>query len=804
MSVTRTFEAYAPPSSLSDKMRPHQYIGSPVQRTEDDALLQGLGQYVDDLKLEGVLHAGVLRSPHAHAKIHAIDISAARLMPGVVKIYLYDDLPESAKRRLPVLVPNPAIKQVMTQEVLASREVLCVGDPVAFVVASERCLAEDACDAIVVEYEVLPAVADCLHALQASSPTIHSDIVSNMAANVKMGFGDIGDAFAKAAHRVRDTFWINRGSAHPMETRGYAARFDPATGDLCVWSSGQTPHLEKKNLIDVLAWHPEKLRVIINDVGGGFGPKVMFYPEEALVAHAAHDLGQAVKWIEDRREHFYTATQERDQWWDMELALTAEGKILGLKLIMTHDNGAYLPWGIIMPYIGVTTTPGPYVIPCIDVDLRVVYTNKNATSPVRGAGRPQAVFAMERIMDKVAHTLGMDRARIREINFVQPEQMPYNNGFIYRDGKPMVYDTGDYPQCQALALELADYENFPTRQAAARQAGRYIGIGFANFVEGTGLGPFEGATVRIQQDGRVTVLTAACPQGQGHKTIFAQICADQLGVPMSMIDVITADTSTISMGIGTFASRITATAGNSVYLAGKSVRDKVLALGAFLLQVSTQDLSLHDGVCFVKSNPALSKTFAELARVSQGMPGFSFPPGVTNGLEDTQYFSPSQSTYCNGTAVAEIELDTDTGQINIIRYCMSHDSGNLINPLLVDGQIQGSIAHGIGNATLEWMRYDEQAQPISTNFAEYLLPMSTDVPNAQLVHMSSPTYLNPLGVKGAGEGGTIPAAAAIVSAIENALTGTGLFLKEAPLTPPRLFEILHESGFFKAVQAQRA
>lgn len=801
MSAAGQMDVHWATRSLPEHERPGKYIGSPVQRTEDEALLRGLGQYVDDLKLEGALHAAVLRSPHAHAKILAIDTSVARLMPGIVKIYLYDDLPESAKKRLPILVPNPAIQQVMTQEVLASKEVLCVGDPVAFVVASSRSLAEDACDAIGVEYAVLPAVADCLQALNPSSPTIHSDIASNMAAHVKMGFGDLDQAFALAAHRVRDTFWINRGSAHPMETRGYAARFDPATGDLCVWSSGQTPHLEKKNLIDVLAWHPERLRVIINDVGGGFGPKVMFYPEEALVAHAAHDLGQPVKWIEDRREHFYTATQERDQWWEMELALTAEGIILGLKLIMTHDNGAYLPWGIIMPYIGVTTTPGPYVIPCMGVDLRVVYTNKNATSPVRGAGRPQAVFAMERIMDKAAHSLGLDRSLIREINFVKPEQMPYNNGFIYRDGKPMVYDTGDYPRCQAMALELADYANFPARQAQARLEGRFIGIGFANFVEGTGLGPFEGATVRVQQDGRVTVLTAACPKGQGHKTIFAQICADQLGVPMSMIDVITADTSTISMGIGTFASRITATAGNSVYLAGKSVRDKVLALGAFLLQVKPEELSLEDGVCFVQSNPVLRKTFAELARVSQGMPGFSFPPGVTNGLEDTQYFSPSQSTYCNGTAVAELELDTDTGQINIIRYCMSHDSGNLINPLLVDGQIQGSIAHGIGNATLEWMRYDDEAQPISTNFAEYLLPMSTDVPHAQLVHLCSPTYLNPLGVKGAGEGGTIPAAAAIISAIENALKETGLFLKEAPLTPPRLFEILHESGFFKRSSA---
>ena len=783
--------------SLLPNARPEQFIGSRMQRTEDHLLLQGLGKYVDDIPLTNVLYSAFVRSPHGHAKIISIDISKASQLPGVHKIYLYKDLPESAQTRLPILVPNPSIKHLMMQEVLVSKEVCCVGDAVAFVVADNRYIAEDACNLIDVEYEILPVVADCLKALDANSPSFFSGIPNNLAAQLNVNFGEVDSGFAQATHVVQEVFWNNRGSAHPMETRGYAAEYHHATGQLTVWSSGQTPHLEKKNLIDILKWDPEFIRIIHHDVGGGFGPKAIFYPEEAMVAIAAHDLRRPVKWIEDRREHFYTATQERDQWWDISIALDANAKILAMKIDMTHDNGAYLPWGIITPYIGVTTTPGPYVIPAIDVNLKVVYTNKNATSPVRGAGRPQAVFAMERILDKAARQLGIDRAEIRRRNFIQPEQMPYNNGFIYRDGKPMVYDSGDYPQCQAIALEKIAYDDFPARKAAALKEGRYLGIGIANFVEGTGLGPFEGATVRVQQTGRITILTSASSQGQGHKTTFMQICADQLQVPLEMIDVITADTNAISMGIGTFASRVTVNAGNSVFLASQKVADKVKDLAAFLMQTRVDNVQLLDGHAITIDNPSKKKSFAELARVSQGMPGFSFPEGVTNGLESTEYFAPSQSAYCNGTAAVEIELDRDTCQINIVKYVMTHDSGNLINPLLVDGQVQGSIAHGIGNSTLEDMQYDDQAQPITTNFGEYLLPMATDVPKAEMYHLNSPSPLNPLGVKGAGEGGTIPAAAAIVAAIEDAISDTGIFLTQAPMTPPRLFEILKKAGAYE-------
>lgn len=480
----------------------------------------------------------------------------------------------------------------------------------------------------------------------------------------------------------------------------------------------------------------------------------------------------------------------------MKIALENDGKIRGVKLEMVHDNGAFLPWGIITPYISITTTPGPYVIPAMGAKLDVVYTNKCATSPVRGAGRPQAVFAMERILDKAARALGMDRAELRWRNLIQPEQMPYDAGFIYRDGSPLRYDSGDYPACQKAALERAKYSSFAQRKAEARREGRFIGIGMASFVEGTGMGPFEGATVRVQANGRIAVITGASPQGQGHKTTFAQICAEQLNVPLETIDVITGDTGGISMGVGTFASRVTVNAGNSVYIAAQAVGEKMLTLTAHLWKCKPEELLLVEGHVARRAGIEQRMSYGQLAKISQGMPGFTMPEGLTAGLEETKYFSPAQSTYCNGTAVVELEVDRETGHITILNYVMAHDSGKLINPMIVDGQVIGSVAHGIGNATLEWMQYDENAQPITTNFGEYLLPMATDVPNIDIVHLETPSPLNPLGVKGAGEGGTIPAAAAIVAAIEDALSEYGVEFTEAPLVPQRVFQKLKEAGAY--------
>ncbi|HZT50604.1 MAG TPA: xanthine dehydrogenase family protein molybdopterin-binding subunit [Stellaceae bacterium] len=769
-------------------------IGARVQRTEDPPLLTGRGQFVDDMHLPGMLQAAFLRSSHAHARLKGIDLAAARRRPGVHAVLTAADLPERMRAApMSMLVPNPAITNLRTQYCLARDEVCFVGEPVAIVVADTRHIAEDAVAAIEVDYEPLPPVGDCRAAIAPDAPRCHAESPTNKAAVFKAAYGDVDAAFRAAPHVFREELWQHRGCGHALECRGVLARFDPADGRLTVWSSTQTPHLGKSTLADLLERDPESIRVIAPDVGGGFGPKAVFYAEDAVVAAAALRLGRPVKWVEDRREHFLAATQERDQYWSVEIAVDRDGKLLGVRGTMLHDTGAYVPWGIIMPFIAATTVPGPYVLPAYRLEVTVAYTNKVPTTPVRGAGRPQAVFAMERLMDRAARELGLDRAEIRRRNFIAPEQMPYAVGLTFRDGKPVVYDSGDYPACQAKALALAGYADFPARQAMARQAGRHIGIGIANYVEGTGLGPFEGVTVRVLQNGRVAVRTGAAPQGQGHRTTFAQIVAERLNLPLERIDVVCGDTGAIAMGVGTFASRVMANAGPSALLASNQVRGQILALAASVLEAEEKDLLLEDGRVEVTTGNRRGIGIGDLARIAQGMPGFSFPTGQGPGLEHTAYFTPSQAAYCNGCHVVEVEVDTGTGAVRILNYAVAHDSGTLVNPLIVDGQIQGAVAHGIGNALYEWMGYDEAAQPLTTTFGDYLLPGAGEVPAVAATHLETPSPLNPLGVKGAGEGGTIPAAAAIAAAVENALAPYGVRIATTPITPERIIAQLRAS-----------
>ncbi|HXQ51286.1 MAG TPA: xanthine dehydrogenase family protein molybdopterin-binding subunit [Stellaceae bacterium] len=763
-------------------------IGARVQRTEDKPLLTGQGRFVDDIHLPGTLEAAFLRATHAHARIRSVDAAAARAMPGVHAILTAADLPERMRQtRMPMLVPNPAISELVTQFCLARDEVCYVGEPLAIVVADRRHRAEDAAASILVDYEPLPAMGDCRDAVKPDAPRCHAERDGNIAARFTASYGDVDAAFGAAPHVFREELFEHRGCGHAIEARGVLARFDPAEDMLTVWSSTQTPHIGKATLADLLARDPERVRVIAPDVGGGFGPKAVFYAEDAVVAYAALHLGRPVKWIEDRREHFLAATQERDQYWSVEIAVDGAGKLLGVRGTMLHDTGAYVPWGIIMPFIAAATVPGPYVLPTYRLEVTAVYTNKVATTPVRGAGRPQAVFAMERLMDRAARELGLEPAEIRRRNFIAPSQMPYSVGLTFRDGKPLVYDSGDYPACQAKALELADHAGFPVRQKAARAAGRHIGIGIANYVEGTGLGPFEGVTVRVLQDGRVAVVSGAAPQGQGHKTTLAQICAERLDVPIERVSVTLGDTGAIAMGIGTFASRVTANAGPAALMASDEVRRQILALASRVLEADLAELALEDGSVVVEAGNRRAVGFGDLARIARGMPGFSFPAGQGPGLEHTAYFAPPQAAYCNGCHVVEVEVDVETGAVEILRYSLAHDSGSLINPLIVDGQIDGAVAHGIGNALYEWMRYDANAQPLTTSFADYLLPGASEVPPIARAHLETPSPLNPLGVKGAGEGGTIPAAAAIVAAVENAL---GIHITDTPIMPEKIVALM--------------
>jgi carbon-monoxide dehydrogenase large subunit len=771
------------------------WFGSGVKRKEDPALLTGRGRFVDDLHLPGMLHAAFVRSPHAHAEIKSVDVTAAKALPGVHAVIAFDDLPDSLRRQtLPLYVPHPAIKQARLPYVLARDEVKFVGEPVAIVVAESRYIAEDAAVLVEVDYEVLPPSVDCLAAIEPDAPLAHKGSPSNIVARTPIKIGNVEEAFKSAAHIVHENFYLHRGGPFFMECRGVVAAWNAIEERLLMHASSQGSHRLKRTLIDLFDFNDHQVRVVTDDVGGGFGPKGSFYVEYAAIAAASMLLRRPVKWIEDRRENFMATQQERDQYWDVEVAVDRAGRLLGLRGRLVHEAGAYVTWGLVLPWIAATSVIGPYVLPNYELELIVAFTNKITCSPVRGAGRPQGCFVMERMMDRIAQHLGLDRAEVRRRNFIQPSQMPYPVGLIFRDGKPVTYDSGDYPLSQKLALADSGYETFKDRQADARRQGRYIGIGISNAVEGTGLGPYESATVRISTTGKIVVHTGATPQGQSHKTVLAQIAADHLGVHYDDVTVVTGDTETIAMGMGTFASRTAVNAGSSVHLAAAAVAEKIRKLAAEMMVVGNHALVLKDGAVHIDGRPGEQRTFKELAFEAVGRYGFSMPQDRDPGLEATVYFKPEQSTFANGTHVAEVEVDIETGRVVVTRVVVNHDCGRVINPMIVEGQIVGGVAHGIGNALFEKLLFDENAQPVTTSFGEYLLPMATDVPNVEVHHTETPSPLNPIGVKGAGEGGTIAVIAAIVGAIEDALSPFGARLATMPVTPEQIVSIVRASS----------
>jgi carbon-monoxide dehydrogenase large subunit len=544
-------------------------------------------------------------------------------------------------------------------------------------------------------------------------------------------------------------------------------------------------------MVEALGLTEQNIRVVAPDTGGGFGPKATFYPEELALPAAALLLRRSLKWMEDRRENFVATGGERDQVWDMELSVDAQGRMLALRGRLCHDHGSSTPYGVALAYNAGTNVIGPYVLPAYRLDINWCLTNFVPCAPTRGAGRPQGMYVMERLLDAVAEKLGIDRDEVRRRNMIQPSQMPYATPIKQRDGSTMVYDSGDYPECQRRALEAGGWADFPKRQEAARKVGRYLGLGLANYVEGTGRGPFESATLRVGASGRIVVTTGASAQGQGVRTMMAQLTSDVLGVAPENIDVIAGDTNGSALGFGAFASRQAVTAGNAVHLAAIAVRDKAIRAAAEMLEASAEDLELKDGAVQVKGVPQMRKTLAQIAHAIGGAPGFALPNGVTPGLAAAIDFPAPALTYCNGTHICEGEVDPETGMVRLIRYIVVHDSGRIINPMIVDGQVAGAVAHGIGATLTEWMLFDEQGQPQTTNYADYLLPATDTVPPIEIVHMESPTPLNPLGVKGAAESGTIAAPAAIVSAVEDALRPFNVRIRDLPLTPERLHALIH-------------
>ena len=759
-------------------------MGAAVKRKEDPRLLRGDGLYISDLKLHGMLHAAVLRSPYAHARIVSVDTSRALAEGGALDVLTAADL-----GGMPSL---PCIDAELTtlpfnQTVLATTKVRYVGEPVAIVVARDRYEAEDALELIEVEYEPLQAVTDAEAAMAAGTPLLFEE--TNVVDVLSFATGDV-TAIDRAPHRVSRRWKTQRQAGTPMETRGAVAEWDARRDAITVWASTQVPHALKRGLVEFLGLHESQVRVVAVDVGGGFGTKLQFYSEDILVCMLARRLRRPVKWIEDRWEHFVSTTHGREQFHDLEAGYDDDGVIVGLRDHAVTDTGAYLArLTLVEPFVGVAMLRGPYRIPHFEATSTIVMTNKTPMNPFRGVGHIQAAQAMEGTMDEIARERGLDPAEVRRRNMLRPDELPLELGVGNVLAGPVIYDSGDFPECLRQALELADYDGLRAEQARARSEGRFLGVGIACYVEETALGPYESGTVRVEPSGQVVVLTGACSSGQGHATVFAQIAADELDVPLDDVTVLHGDTDMIHTGIGTYASRSAPIAGTAVRQAAGVVREKIVRIAEHLLEARGADLELVAGTVRVVGSPERAVTLAEVAAAVA--PGTRLPPGIdTYELEATDIFHPPDNAFPYGTHVASVEVDIETGVVTPLSISVVSDAGNLINPLIVDGQYQGGIALGLGGALYEEILYDEDGQPRNPSFMDYVLPTADVMPEIRLGHMATPTPHNPDGMKGAGEGGAIGPPAAIANAVTDALSPFGIVVTETPVTPERVRALL--------------
>jgi carbon-monoxide dehydrogenase large subunit len=753
---------------------------------------------VDDVRLPGMTHMAVLRSARPHARLRAIRTAAAAGLPGVLAVLTAADL-EPGVGFLPgpaEAVPVPEAVRVegstMVRDhrrpLLAGDVVRYVGEPIAVVVASDRYVAEEAIELIEVEDEPLPVVTTVEQSLAPDAPLLHPAWGDNVAVRVTVRRGEVDEAFRGAAVAVRARLHVGRHTGMPIETRGAVARLDPARGRLDVWAAGQSAHRLRDVICRALGLPPGDVHVQIGDVGGAFGQKGASYPEEVLVAYLARRLGRPVKWIEDRREHFVGSTHARDQWHDVEAAATADGRLLAVRDRVTIDAGAFNPRGIVLPYNTVAHLLGPYRVERYHLEALTCVTNKVPLSPTRGSGRPEATFVMSRVLDAVARSVGRDPAEVYLRNLVSPDAMPYAVGMLYRDGVPLVYDGGDYPAALRRALDLVEYERFREEQPGRRARGIHQGVGLACFIEGTGFGAGEWARVRVLPSGQVAVASGATPQGQSHETTLAQVCASTLGVALDAVTVERPDTDVMPVGEGTFASRTIVAAGNAVAGAAREVRERVLALAAARLGVPPSHVALREGQVFVGADPGPRLTLADLGDGS-GTTGDAGP-----GIEATYHFVPDTVTFSYGAHAAIVEVDPETGGVRIVRYAAVEDCGPPVNPAVVEGQVLGGIAQGIGGALHEDLVYDEAGQLLTTSFMDYLLPTAVEVPAPELDELVTPTPRNPLGVRGVGEGGAIGPIAALAGAIEDALAPRGVRITETPVTPERLFRAIRQAG----------
>ena len=778
-----------------------RHMGRSIPMREAEPLLRGQGTYVGDLRFAGMLHAAVLRSPHAHARIRGIDASAALSMPGVVRVLTGADVRDAVAPFPPSFEFHPppwlnAIKPVLKgprARVLALDKVHYVGEPVAMVVAEDRYRAEDALDGVAVEYEELPPVVDPEAALAPDAVRIHDDTDDNVVFHFSIAKGDVDRALADAPHRIEERLHHRRHGGIPMEGRGVVAMAEVKPRRLTVWSSTQVPHSVRRQIASQLGLAEETIRVVAPHVGGGFGPKVVVYPEEVLVPYLALELGRPVQWIEDRREHFISTAHARDQIHYVELAFDGDGRILALRDRFLLDNGAYNPMGLTDAYNTSAHLQGPYRVPNLAVTGTCVTTNKVPNAPYRGAGRPEAVFVMERCIDRIAGELGLDPAQVRFRNFVQPEEIPYDAGVLYRDGMPVRYDNGDFPATLRKALDACGYEEVRARQKEAAPDGRYIGVGIGFYTEGTGVGSFEGARVEVDSSGKLLVSVGASGHGQGHETVFSQLTADLWEVAPEDVTVVGGDTDAIRYGIGTFASRSTVNAGTAIHEATRRLKAKVFELAGHLLEANPDDLATRGGRVFVEERPEHGISLAELAGAA--VPGWAskLPEGMEPNLEATYYYVPQTVTWAHAAHAAVVEVDAGTGEVKLLDYAVAHDSGPAINPLFVEGQVRGGVAQGIGGALYEEFVYDDLGQILTGTFLDYLMPTCGEVPVIKQVHLETPSPLNPLGLKGIGEGGAIAPPVAVANAVVDALRPLGkVEISETPATPERVLALIRQ------------
>jgi carbon-monoxide dehydrogenase large subunit len=776
-------------------------VGQRIRRKEDRRLVTGTGRYVADLKLEGTVEAAFLRSSFPHALIHSVDTSAATSTGAAIKALTARDI-EGVIERFTRFVDqehtppqiaeavNPIIKSC-PMECLASDRVRYVGQPLAVVVAGTRYEAEDALELIDVDYEPLEIVVDPEAAVEEGAPLIHEYLGDNIQAHFEVDVGNVERAFSEADVTLSRRVRTPRAAANPLETRGILASFDAAREELTIWMSTQVPHMVRTRVSEMLHFDEDRIRVIAPDVGGGFGPKVNVYPEDLVVPYLALILRRPVRWIEDRREHLLSTAHSRDQVHTVDVACTSEGRITAIRDSFLLDCGAYNPFSVTSAYNTAAHLRGPYAIPNYRIRGRCVLTNKMPNVPYRGAGRPEAVFAMDRVIDEVAHELKIDPAEVRMRNLIRPEDMPYDQGMLYRDGGRVVYDGGDYPTALKKAMEMIGYADVRARQDVSSSEAKRLGVGLSCYIEGTGIGPYEGALVRVDQSGTVVAYVGSAPHGQSHETTLAQICADALSVPVEVVTVKAGDTGLLPHGVGTFASRSAVTAGTALVGAAGRVREKILAVASTVLEADTEDLILEDGHVSARGVPDHSLSLAEIAHAAAPGPRSKVPRGMDPGLEATYYFVPPTVTYSYGAHAVVIEVDEELGSIELLRYAVVHDSGTIINPTVVEGQIHGGVAQGIGCALYEEMVYDDDGQPLTSTFMDYLLPTSMEIPVVDQDHQVSRTDRNPLGIRGVGEGGTISPPAAIANALADAYRSVPAERVSIPLTPERVWAAIN-------------